>query len=579
VGFFRKNAYFQLVVRPGCGLALTVLAALTPFLWKPLNMDDPLFVWTARHIQQRPLNPYGFEVNWYGTAQPMWEVTKNPPLACYYLTVAGLLLGWGELGLHAALLLPALAVILGTHRLARRFCKGPGLAALVTLASPAFLVSGTTVMCDVLMLAFWVWAMVLWGEGTAGTNHWKMPTAALLMALAIMCKYFAISLIPLAAAYCIFRKQPLKRWGPSLMIPVGGLAAYHLATRALYSRSLLADVLQYTAVPSEIGLFLSSKAGGLLTSLVFTGGCLAGVVFFAPILWRWRKLAWMSAAAALFAVLMLASGVILKGYGPLIGTTRLLLEAQIVFWAAGGTLVLALAIADIRERRDAEGWLLGLWVLGTFLFAALFNWTVNGRTILPMAPAVGILLVRRLERRYWGRGASETQPDSAASTNVACGAAALRSFEWPRSVWMCLCLSAALALWVTQADFLLAKAVRRSAEETSARYGHGPQRLYFQGHWGFQYYMEALGVAAADEVRTVLKAGDLVAQSVNNGNYSPLKPELVQVRDVVRVPASRWLATMQGSVGAGFYASVRGPLPFAFGCPPPEEVVVLSLGR
>ncbi len=53
----------------------------------------------------------------------MWRVTENPPLASYYLALAAGIFGWSEIALHFAFLLPALAVILGTHRLARHFCQ------------------------------------------------------------------------------------------------------------------------------------------------------------------------------------------------------------------------------------------------------------------------------------------------------------------------------------------------------------------------------------------------------------------------------------------------------------------------
>ena len=41
-----------------------------------------------------------------------------------------------------------------------------------------------------------------------------------------------------------------------------------------------------------------------------------------------------------------------------------------------------------------------LWVIGTFLFAAFLNWTVNARSLLPLTPAVAILMTRRLEQNY-----------------------------------------------------------------------------------------------------------------------------------------------------------------------------------
>src|SRR3954470_11881904 len=137
-----------IIQRPGWLLVLAVLAGLAPFITKPFHIDDPMFIWVARHIQSHPADPYGFSVNWYGYDWPIWDITKNPPLACYYLSLAGGILGWSEPALHAAFLLPAIAVVLGTYRLARRLCQRPLLAALVALFTPVFLVSGTTLMCD-----------------------------------------------------------------------------------------------------------------------------------------------------------------------------------------------------------------------------------------------------------------------------------------------------------------------------------------------------------------------------------------------------------------------------------------------
>ncbi len=82
---------------------------------------------------------------------------RNPPLAPYVTAVWGRVMGWSEVSLHALFLIAALAAVLGVYALGARLTARPWLAALAALASPALLVSSTTVMCDVAMLAFWVW--------------------------------------------------------------------------------------------------------------------------------------------------------------------------------------------------------------------------------------------------------------------------------------------------------------------------------------------------------------------------------------------------------------------------------------
>jgi 4-amino-4-deoxy-L-arabinose transferase-like glycosyltransferase len=539
-------------LHPGLTLLLVVLAALAPFLAKPFNIDDPLFIWTAQQIHAHPADPYGFKVNWYGTAEPMWWVTQNPPLASYYLALAAGIFGWSEIALHFAFLLPAVAAILGTHRLARRFCNSPMLAALATLFTPVFLVSSTTVMCDVLMLAFWVWAAAFWLEGLEENRSGKLVAAGGLIALAALTKYFGACLIPLLAACGLIEKRRLGRWIAWLLIPLAALCAYQWGTRALYGHALLSEATGYAKYAK--GFLGGTGIASGLTALTFTGGCLAVVIFLAPLLWRMRVLALFAGGTVLLAAANFLGGSLLKKTGAVQDVPQISVEFQIIFWTIGGLGVLALAVADVLGRRDARSWLLALWVLGTFLFAAFFNWTVNGRSILPMAPAVGILLARRLEQ------------------NVLTGRKAC-----PCSAAICLAASAALALLVTRADFCLAIAVRQSTQQTCVKYGREPGALWYQGHWGFQFYMDAMGALPLDIKHSALKPGDTLAVPENNTSLFPVNSETATLRESIAVPGPRWLTTWSTPAGAGFFAAAEGPLPFAFGRVPPENVFVYAL--
>ena len=102
--------------------SLVLLAALTtilllPFAGKPFHVDDTLFLKAARQIRASPLDFYGFSVNWYGIEQPMWEVTKNPPLASYFIAFVTSIAGESELALHLAFLVFSVAAVTGTYRL------------------------------------------------------------------------------------------------------------------------------------------------------------------------------------------------------------------------------------------------------------------------------------------------------------------------------------------------------------------------------------------------------------------------------------------------------------------------------
>jgi hypothetical protein len=154
-------------------ISLVVILFL-PFLSRAFTIDDPLFIWMGQQIMNSPLDPYGLSVNWSVIHQPMSVVMQNPPLASYFIAVVILLAGLSETVLHTAFLLPAIAAASGSYLVARRFCAHPFEATLAAILTPAFLVCGSTVMCDMMLLALWVWAIHFWVSGMDKNCLWRI---------------------------------------------------------------------------------------------------------------------------------------------------------------------------------------------------------------------------------------------------------------------------------------------------------------------------------------------------------------------------------------------------------------------
>ncbi len=542
-----RKIFSKVEKHPLATIAVFILLTLGPFLDKPFNIDDPLFIWAAQQFQSHPGNPYGFDVNWYGTARPMWLVMQNPPLMSYYLALVAGIFGWSEAGLHFGCLLPALAVVLGTYKLAKNFCRWPQFAALATLFAPGFLVSSTTVMCDVSMLAFWIWAVVFWTEGVKQNSFWKLSCAGALTALALLTKYNGLCLVPLLAAYGWIEKRAAGRWTAFLVIPVAALCANEWWTFRLYGQPHFFASNQYAQAHQAFhAMAMLFKALNMLT---FTGGCFAAALFCAPFLWRRRVLLDFAAVAALFTALALAGGMATKEFPWLAGNHRVCAEVQIPFWAAGGMCVLALALGDVWQKRDSSSWLLALWVLGVFGFAAFAYWMVNGRAILPMAPAVAILIARRLEQNRTAL---------------------------PAGIKFALLACAALSLLLAQADFRQAGTARESAEEVCTRYAALPGRVWFEGHWGFQYYLQKSGALPVDFSRSVLSRGEIMIMPSDNINLSAPNVSVFENVAVLELPAFPWLSTQNAFTGAGFYGA-SGFLPFVLGPVPAEKYFIFRV--
>jgi hypothetical protein len=180
------------------------------------------------------------------------------------------------------------------------------------------------------------------------------------------------------------------------------------------------------------------------------------------------------------------------------------------------------------------------------------NWTVSGRNILPMLPAVSLLLIRRLEARDFFR-------------------------EWrsTRLLLGPLGVSLLIALLVAWADYRLADSARTAATFMTQKLGVTPNTIWFEGHWGFQYYMEKFGAKALDRHDLHLSPNEVIVVPTRNSYLFPLPGDQVAPWSEHEFTASKWLATM--SAGAGYYSDGWGPLPFIFCSAPAEQYLVFRV--
>jgi hypothetical protein len=421
------------------------------------------------------------------------------------------------------------------------------LAALGTLFAPGFLISSTTVMSDVPMLGLWVWAVIFWLDGVKQVNFWKLFVAGLLTGFAVLTKYNAICLIPLLAACGWLEKRTVGRWVFFLLIPVLLLVANEWFTFRLYGHPHFLNSNQYAK--AAMATYGVPKFFKTLNTLTFIGGCSAAALFFTPFVWRKKALAWLALAALALTILAVAGGMMAKNYSWITGNAGLYVEIQIFLWAFAGLSLLGMACADVWRNRDAASGLLALWILGIFVFAACVYWTVNGRVVLPLVPAAGILIARRLGQ-----------------TNL----------TLTPGIKLSLLLTAVLSLLAAQVDFEQARVARRSAEQMSVKYANATGKVWFEGHWGFQYYMQSCGAWPYDFNHPEIKSGDLLIIPAENSNVDGPDPSKATKLEVVQFPISPWLATWSSKAGASFYSTDGGPLPFAFGSISPERIFVFG---
>ena len=269
-------------------MVMVTVFSLLPFITKAFHIDDPIYLWTAKHIQSNFLDFYGFKVNWGSFDMYMSDFNRNPPLVSYYIALITYFFGWQETVIHLFFLIPAVCLSVGTYFLARSFCPSPHLPAILVVFSPVFLVSSATVMSDTTMVAFYVWAIFLWLEGLKKENRLYLLGSSFLIACSALTKYFGATLIPLLLLYTLVEKRRVDSSLIFLLIPVVIISYYEWLSYSLYNQSLISSAVSYAS--SKVVLNSSNFMEKTLTGLSFAGGCLAGIAFFTPLLWSRRTI-------------------------------------------------------------------------------------------------------------------------------------------------------------------------------------------------------------------------------------------------------------------------------------------------
>ncbi len=522
---------------PRALLAALTAALLLPFIGKAFTIDDPLFVRIAQQIVRHPFDPYGFDINWYGRPQPMSEVMINPPLTSYVLAVVSRIFGWSERGFHLAFIAFAMLTIVSTWSLARRFCDRPFFAATLTLATPVFMISATNVMSDVAMLSFFVTALALWLDGLDGGRSSRLWLAMTAATVAGLFKYFGFAVVPLMLLHAFLERRQAREWLPPAIVPAAAVAGFEIATRALYGHGFLGFAANYTETAKT---HTNALIRALLT-LGFSGGCIIAILFATPFLVSKR---WMAVPVALIAavtVIVFATG----AQGPLHLAGDPLAVTQFLIFAACGCGLFVLAAVDVWQRRDSLSIVLLAWIGGTAAFVAYINWTVNGRTILPLAPAAAILIARHLR--------------------------ATRAFAI-----VIVCATLLVGILAAMSDYRFANVQRKAAYRLMERYGSDPHKVWFEGHWGFQYYMMDAGATPVDLDATLHRDDLLIAPSTNVGLLEFRPPH--RTIETLSIPMTTPMTVMDVRSHAGFYSDVMGSLPYSFSAAPQEIFTVMRLG-
>lgn len=537
--------------------ALAVLPLL-PFLSAAVSIDAPVFLAISRQIVAHPADPFGFDMIWDPTSPEVHVFNRNPPLLSYYLAPWVGLFGERESILHSVMLPFPLIAALCFYGIARRL-GGEGLApAALLVATPAFLVLGTTLMLDVPVLACMLLAVYAFLRGREAEGRarigWELGAGLAAAATGLM-KYVGFSIAPLLAAGVVLLYP--RRWLPAARmvgLPLAVWALWGVYTMSLYGSVhfwIATDLVQEKSF--EPYDFWNQVAS---TPIYYGGALLFPIAVWLRTLVRSRT----GAELAVVGVLLGAAAVhfvLPEGEPP----RRNPIEPDEALLAAVGfASAFYLWGLCLRPRRWLASPLdrfLGLWLFGFLFFSMLLNWHVNAADALLAAPPVILSLFRIPELRPSRRSVAG---------------------------WIAFALPFSLLLaW---ADTHQAGFYRTAARNIAAEIGDSPGERWFVGHWGLQYYLEREGFRAVVPPqyerwygKSELEKGDWVSSARNVSQLDVSRNmNNYRLRLVWNWEQKWWLPlrTTNADAGAGFYSHHAGYVPFGWTDAAVESV---GLGR
>jgi len=461
---------------------------------KPVHIDDAIYLRYAQQIVQHPLDPYGFEMFWF-----QWPENANwvlcPIGVPYWIALGMAIFGQSVWALKLWMTPFAIGLTWSVDALLKRAnVTSRGLILWMIALSPVVL-PGFNLMLDVPVMALSLVSLVLMLRAMERQSTGTAVIAGLICGLAILTKWTAF-LFPVLFLFLAWKYRDWLRGLLSCAVAAVVVLLWEGYVARRYGQSHLIFHLT-VGDPNRAGPFVD-VLNGFLPLLGAAGG-----VALPLLLARWGRmnLAWISlfvVPGVWIASLFVSYPAML--FGALGMVTSAVLAVSVVLLlrqsprSQDGALVQLSQVPDTvrlskTSQRSQDGALVQL--LCAWLILELL-----GYFILSPFPAM---------RRMMGVQIAAILVAAVALTN--CVDKSSR-----RATWATCLLTIVLGLSVNAVDYLDARALRTAATQSVrwARKTYPQARIYYAGHWGFQYYAELTGATPLVPDQTRLKTGDVL---------------------------------------------------------------------
>lgn len=532
-------------------LALGGLACLYTLFnaCKPLVVDDAAYFYFATQLARAWLDPYGFEMIWHDWQEPANHVLA-PPVLPYWWALGLRILGSDPFFWKLWLLPFSTLFVAALFALARRCARGLEWPLVVLTAFSPALLPSLNLMLDVPALALGLGALVLFLRAAERASWLLVLVAGLMAGVAMQTKYTAF-VMPLAMmGYSLLLRRPL-RGLVAAALSVSVFVAWEAFVAVKYGESHFLYGVQETR---EV---LRAKADLLLLAHPTASAVLKGLVSLWVQVEAKAELTW----PLLTTLGGLAPCVGLLGLVALGASRRLVLAAGLAVLLGHGLIAVVPArYAAWLGGQEGSRWRFHLddAVYGTFGLLLCGVLTVVGSRLWRTRKPGARFLVIWLALEVAGYFALTPFPAARRVLGVVVAATLLvgrlasrtcRDGPDRRRVWSVTALSVLAGLGFFFVDVRGAVAHKMGAElaATLIREREPGARIWYVGHWGFQYYAERAGMMAVVPNHTRLHAGDWLVvpdrRQVHQQGIA-LDPEHTELAEVCAVADSLPLRTV-----------------------------------
>ena len=464
------------------GLAALALTGLNAI--KPAVVDDTAYLFFARHLAQHPADPYGFEIFWNARPEPAMEVLM-PPVLPYWIGLGMAIFGENLLLLKLWLYPFAWILCRGSASLLRRFAPDSGPESIWMLALAPFALGLFNFMLDVPALALGTAALAFMIDGCDAKRWPSVVLAGVCAGLAMQTKYSAL-VVPGVLGWYAFSQRKIAPGIVAVAVAIAGFAAWEWWLTGQYGRSHFWFHVQDQRVEGQsVGETISTKIALVQPLLGQFGGLMIGFALAVAAPKRPRATLLITAICCTAAI-------------------PILLLPNRDWPIAGGTFqIFGLLAVGIIAWRSVEEFprLLSNRCLFLFGWVAL---EIAATFALTPFPAARRIMGASFALAILGIAAAGV---NGVSLRYCSGLAIVYSL-----------LFFAIDCWDAQVEPRMAE---RAAEYTRPESG---ETVWFNGHWGFQYYCDRAGMKAVIPGDTKLKAGDWLITPVipdDGGFYRP----------------------------------------------------------